>query len=446
MLAFAAGVSAQTPAREVQLRLDEAEAQALGGNAELSAAEARERGAAARARAARAFVWPSVEASAGFVRTDDPVGVFGTKLRQERFGEADFALPALNDPDAVSDWTAGLGTVWGVGDPARWAEGRAAEAMVEVAEARRDRTAEGVILRTRLIYLRAVAAREGRAAVAAEVEAARETGDRVARRVVEGLATEADGLRASAALADARARLRLAEAAYADALSELGVHLGWSPDSIPVPAAGLPEIVDRTADDPMGSDRADLRASSSGVAAAQARADALGAQRLPSLEAFGQLGTHAAGLTDDRAANWTVGVRVSVPLFTGFGLSAGQAAAREEARAIEVEHRERLLRAGAEVAAARRGVEAARDARDAARAAHEAAREAARLLGLRYEEGMATVADLLQAQSQAAGFDARRVEAEARWRMALAQLDFVLGRAPGTSPDERTDSPQGEDR
>ncbi|MBT8335110.1 MAG: TolC family protein, partial [Gemmatimonadetes bacterium] len=78
--------------------------------------------------------------------------------------------------------------------------------------------------------------------------------------------------------------------------------------------------------------------------------------------------------------------------------------------------------------------------------AHEAAGAAARLLGLRYEEGMATLADLLQAQSQAAGFEARLVEAEARWRMALSRLDFVLGTAPDTPIDERTDSPQGEER
>ncbi|MBT8335079.1 MAG: TolC family protein, partial [Gemmatimonadetes bacterium] len=251
-LALAAGASAQTPVREVVIRLDEAEGHALGGNAELVAAEARTRGAAARARAARSFRWPSVEASAGFVRTDDPVGVFGTKLRQERFGEADFAIPSLNDPEAVSDWTAGLGTVWGLGDPARWAEGRAAEAGVEAANAQRDRTAEGVVLGTRLIYLRAVAAREGRAAVAAEVAAALETEGRVVRRVAEGVATEADGLRATAAVADAQARLRLSEAAYADALSELGVHLGWAADSIPVPAPGLPTVVDRTEDAPAG--------------------------------------------------------------------------------------------------------------------------------------------------------------------------------------------------
>ena len=436
----------QEPAREIELRLEQAEAQAIRGNGVLAAAEARARGASEQARAARAFRWPGVEASAGFVRTDDPVGVFGTKLRQERFGEADFAIPSLNAPSAVSDWTAGLGAVWGVADPARWAEGRAAEAGARAADAQRARTAEGVVLGTRLIYLGAFAARGAREALVAEVDAARETEDRVTRRVAEGLATDADRLRATAAVADAQARLRIAEAEYADAVGDLAVQLGWGADSVPVPSPGLPTLADRSGAAPAGGDRADLRASAAALDAARAQADVFAAARLPSVEAFGHLGTHASGLTDDRAANWTVGVQVSVPLFTGFGLTAGRAAADEEARALEAEHRDRLLRAGAEVSAARRGVEAAEGARAAARSARDASQEAARLLALRYEEGMATLADLLRAQSQAAAFEARLVEAEARWLMGLARLDFVLGSAPGAASNDDSDSPQGDDR
>ncbi|MEQ9570067.1 MAG: TolC family protein, partial [Longimicrobiales bacterium] len=113
---------------------------------------------------------------------------FGTKLRQERFAEADFAIAALNDPDAVSDWTAGLGARWTVGDPVAWAERRAAGHAARAAGAREERTAEAVVLASRMAYLQAVAAREGRAALEAEVAAARATADRVGRRVDEVVA------------------------------------------------------------------------------------------------------------------------------------------------------------------------------------------------------------------------------------------------------------------
>ncbi len=419
--------AAQESPRYVELSLAEAETSALAGNPTLRAAGARNAGAQQRARAAAAYLWPSLEASVGVVRTDDPVGVFGSKLRQRRFGEADLALPALNDPSPVSDYTAGLGAVWSVGDRAKSAQRSVRRHEAEASAAMWTHTAEAVVLEVRIFYLQAVAAREATSALEAEVAAARETAQRVSLRVEEGMATEADRLQASAAVADATARLRLAEAAQADALGRLGVQLGWGPDSIPQPAPGLPDVVDRSEDAALEARRADLQASAASAEAARARAGAAAAARLPVVEAFGQVGVHDSRLFADRAANWTLGMSLRVPVFTGFALSATRRAAQAEAEAAAEGHRQRVLQAEAETGAVRRGVTAARESRDAARAARDASTEAARLLGLRFGEGMATLSDLLNAQSRAAGLDARLIEAEAHWRMQLARLDFVLG-------------------
>ena len=66
-----------------------------------------------------------------------------------------------------------------------------------------------------------------------------------------------------------------------------------------------------------------------------------------------------------------------------------------------------------------------------ARNAADAADEAVRLLRRRYEEGMATVADLLQAEAVAASLTTGVVDAEANLSVALAALDFVLGSGAG---------------
>ncbi len=437
---------AQTPPREIEVTLAAAEQAALAGNARLAAVGARTEGVHQTARAAGAFRWPGVEATAGLMRTDDPVGVFGTKLRQGRFGEADFALPALNDPRAVTDFTTGIGARWTVGDLSHWADLRATNHAARAADARQDRAADAVVLETRLIYLSALAARERVRAVESERAAVAATAARVERRVAEGLATDADRLQAVAALADATARLRLAEADQADARGALGVQLGWQRDSVPVPADELPRLVDRTDDLDQSPMRADLAASAADVEAARERASARAAARLPSLEVFGQLATHAPAMFDDPSADWTLGLQLRIPLFTGFGLEAGQSVAQAEARALDAEHGDRLLRAEAEVASARRAVVAYRESRDAQRAARDAALEAARLLELRYDEGMATLAELLQVQARAAGLDARWVDAQARWLMGLAQLDFALGPDPRAAPIHDSDSPEGEIR
>jgi outer membrane protein TolC len=417
------------------LTLAEAEAEALRGNRDLEAAEARRDAVDARARGSEAFLWPGLQANAGVLRTTDPVGVFGTKLRQERFTEMDFALPGLNQPDAVNDWTAGVGASWQIASPSRWFERGAARAGADAAGFSVQRTQEAVVFQTRVLYLRAIQAAGTLQAAQVALEAAQATAERVSRRVDEGMATEADRLQARAAASQAEAQVELAQAAVDDAADALGAHLGWGPERLPVPAETEPAFdleARPDADDPSSAgllERADLRASALGVQAVQAQARAVGAARLPSIEAFGQASAHTPAFDDATGTNWTVGVQLSLPIFTGFGLAAQHDAARAEARAAGAEHAQRVQQANVEVRAARRGLDAAQQALTAVEAAQQAATEAVRLLRRRHEEGMTTLADLLQAEARAAQLDARLVEARTGVLMARAYLDFAWGDA-----------------
>lgn len=416
---------------EVPLTLDQAVQAALEGNRGLAAARARTDAAELGADAAEGFLFPTLQATAGVLRTDDPVGVFGTRLRQRRFTQADFDVDALNDPDAVTDWTAGVGAQWDIARFDRWMERRAGKAEGRAARAMLDRTREGTVYRTRALYVGAVRAEATLDAFEAAEASARATTDRVRRRVAEGMGTEADLLQSEAALSGIQARLEHARAAVLNAREALGSWLGWSADRVPVPSEGA-DVLDTggapgavTPDELM--ERSDLVAGRAGLDAAEARARAVTASRLPALQAFGQLSTHAQGIGDDREANWSVGVQVSVPLFTGFSLTRGAEAARAQARALELDQAQREREAETEVLSARRGVDAARAALASARTANTAAAEAVRLLRRRYEEGMATVADLLQAEARAAELSTGVVDAEADLSLALATLDFVLG-------------------
>ena len=428
--------SADTVTQRVPLTLAEAEAEALEGNRDLEAAEARSEAAAAMARGSSAFLWPGLQADAGMLRTDDPVAVFGTKLRQQRFTEMDFALPALNQPDPVTDLNAGVGARWQIATPSRWYERSAAHAGADAAEFGLARTTEAVRFQTRVLYLQAVQAMGALTATTSALEAARATADRVTRRVGEGMGTEADRLQAQAAMAQAQARVEMARAGVDDATDALGAHLGWEAGRMPIPSEMEPELALPAAIDSQVSEmtqsilaRSDLRASALGVEAVEAQARAAGAARLPSLEAFGQLRAHTPGFDDDAGSNWTVGVQLSVPVFAGFGLAAQREAARAEARAAGAEHARRIQSAAVEVRSAQRGLDAAGQALVAVEAAQQAAAEAARLLRRRYEEGMTTLADLLQAEARAAQLDAQLVDARTGVLVARAYLDFAWGDA-----------------
>lgn len=53
--------------------------------------------------ASSAFL-PKLDLSETFMRSDNPVSVFGSKLNQRRFEASDFAIDKLNDPSPINDW------------------------------------------------------------------------------------------------------------------------------------------------------------------------------------------------------------------------------------------------------------------------------------------------------------------------------------------------------
>jgi outer membrane protein TolC len=173
--------------------------------------------------------------------------------------------------------------------------------------------------------------------------------------------------------------------------------------------------------------RSDLSSSLESVARAGDDVRRARAARLPTLEAFARVATHAPDLLGGREADVTVGVQVSVPLFMGGALASRADEARALERAARLEHDHRVLAARAQLREALRAVDAAARGARAADLARVAADEAHRLVRRRYQEGMATTVELLQAEARAAEYRTLSVDARVGYHQALAALTFVRG-------------------
>src|SRR6185369_9872325 len=89
----------QTP-----LTVTAAIARARAHNPDAGASAAAEREAAERLTQARAGYLPRVDVAESWQRSNQPVFVFSSLLAQRQFTAADFALNALNHPDAVDNF------------------------------------------------------------------------------------------------------------------------------------------------------------------------------------------------------------------------------------------------------------------------------------------------------------------------------------------------------
>jgi outer membrane protein TolC len=210
----------------------------------------------------------------------------------------------------------------------------------------------------------------------------------------------------------------------------LAVFLGGESEVLPVLTdsleVGLPEpasVQTPASFDPV--ERADLKALASARDAAEAGTKRATRSFLPEIGVFGNYGIHAADAFQNDGDNWTVGVGLTWNLFSGFSRSKDRQRAEAAQSIAETRYQEALRQANAELAAARDGLRAARQAVEASLAGRAAAEAGATLMKRRFEEGLATPADLLGAETRRAQAESQAIDAMAAFRMAEAQLRFV---------------------
>lgn len=418
-------LGAQSPTLSLREALGRATSDAYSNRVAGSLHEA----ARARAAATGRGVLPSVRGELGAIRTDDPLGAFGFLLRQRAVTPAAFDPAGLNRPAARTDvGTAVIGEIPLLNLDA-WSGRRAALRAAEAEGARADWTAATVQLEVVQGYLGAVLARERAAVLAAAVAAAHAHLRQAESALRNGVVTPSDVLLAQVRLGDLETQQRSADLEAWVARRRLALLLGAPGDS----AFALPGILPDVPDDGLVADlptierRGDVQAASLDAAAATAAATSRGAALLPRVNAFGRYEWHDPTAPLGGRPMWTVGVMASWSPFSG----GAELAARREARASADAARtgREALEAGArlEAVAAERALAVARLAVASTTRGAAQAVEAHRIVARKYEGGLATVAELLDAQATALGADLAASRARHDLLLALATLRHVRG-------------------
>jgi outer membrane protein len=417
--------AAQEP---LQLSLAEALTQAAAANPQAVGARWERAGREADALGAAAAFLPQISVELGGLRTDDPVAVFGTKLRQGRFSQTDFAIDALNFPNPVTDVSTVLSVEQPVFQPMELSDRRAARAGAEAARLAEERTGQAVAFDVIRGYFGARLSADRVGVLQESLAVAQETLGQVEKLRREGVVTVVDEQLAQSRVSELEAALATASAARTASADLLLALLGREPGSEVELTDSLALVESGPAD---SLERADLRALRAGLSARDAQVRRARSQWLPSLGAFGNFRWH----DDDFSVasgpqHWTAGLVVRWSPFRGLsdvGLLRRTEAEREAARA-ELEAAER--RARAEVRAAQAEREAARAGFAAAEAALVQAGQAARAARVRYAEGAALITELLAVRAAESVQRLARLQALYQARIADAALVLALGGTP----------------
>jgi len=383
---------------------------------------------------ARSFLLPHVNFSETATRGNDPVYVFGSRLRQQRFTEADFALNQLNSPLPFGNFATRFGGTWNLFDSfASWHGLTRSRIMSEAAKQQLNRTDQEVVFHVVESYDEALLAAKESDVAEQSVKTAQAIVERSQVRVESGLVVESDLLTAKVRLASrqqeairARNNLALARAQLNTAMGvpvESSFNLTQALTEPQFPALSLPEVEARAV-----ATRPDLKR----IAAQQ---DAQGQSVSIAKSAFGpQLNAFAGWEMDNPTFlaggggnNWVGGLELKIDLFDGGAKRA------ELSRQRALEEKGVAMKQAAtdgvrlEVRRAYYDVDASRQQVEVARASIVQSQDSLRINQDRYETGLTTITDLLSAEDAARRSQTDYWDAVYRLRTAYASLELADG-------------------
>ena len=402
-------------AQQTKLTLHQAVSIGLEKNPARKLAAADVASAEAGLRLSKMPLLPQIGFTEGFTRGNDPVYVFGTRLRQQRFQASDFSLNRLNRPTPIDNFNMSLAGRWTAFDSLH------TQYKMKHASLVKDSATSSAGRSDQEIIYHVISAYESVLMVGRDVEVAQHTVDtsqalmELSRnRVDTGLAVEADALSAAVNRATRQQELIEAQGRQATAWVEfeaaVGVSFAQGPESLEplvehaFSGSPLPEEITEAL-----KSRADLHSVAIQTLAQQTAVKSAKAEFGPRVDVFGSWQTDRQTIAGAGGNNWAAGGEIRIDLMPFEKRARLQ---QEKAGLMRAEASEASTRSIVRVEVSRAYYEhqSAEQTVVVARSARTQAAESLRILRNRYEAGLATLTEVLRVE------DADRQSQSGYWR------------------------------
>jgi outer membrane protein len=416
------------------LTLHDAANIALEKNPLRKAALADTKVTAAGVREAQSFLLPHVSFSEQVTRGNDPVYVFGSKLRQQRFTTGDFDLNKLNTPLPFGNFTTRFGGTWALFDSfASWHGINRAKEMNLAATHQLERTDQEILFRVVQSYYGVLLAAKQLEVAEQSEKTARSIMDRSQVRFDAGLVVESDLLSAKVRLAGREQDLIRARNNLELARMELNTAMGIPADTQYQPAdaleeknlatAALPELEQKAL-----TTRPDLKRIAAQQSAQELSIAIAKSSFGPRLNAFaGWELDNPTFLAGGGGNNWLGGIELQIDLFQGGAERAALSRERANAEKISALKEAAGDAVRLEVRRAYFDQDATRQEVEVARTAIAQAQESLRIIQDRYDGGLLTIIDLLGAEEAAHQSQTDYWRAVYQYHVSYANLELACG-------------------
>ncbi len=254
------------------------------------------------------------------------------------------------------------------------------------------------------------------------------------RRRESGLATVADVYRAETQVAQSQLNLTRSMGELEKSRGQLASVVGLpvnvaisvrpleQPPQIGEMATGISELLEKAK-----SSRPDLVAAEAQVLAAQANAKAVARAGLPSIEVTGA-GGHTL-FNDNRASvsNYSIGLALRIPIFTGFRDTYSTRQAQFQAEAAAANRDVLFRQAEVEVWQGFYDLNTATSSISSTQAQVRSSEQTSQATLARYQSGFGSILDLITAQQDESNARVQQIQSYLDWFTTLARLQVAVG-------------------
>ncbi len=420
----------QVPATE--LTLDQAVEKALTHNPGLQAAHFQTLSAREKIDQARSGALPQVYLQEQVSRTTNPMWAFGTRLNQESITAGDFDPNRLNDPDAITNYATTLSVIWPVYDSGKsWYGAQQARLNRDATNLSEERTRQQVIAGTITAYIRALLVREKQNVIAQILETARSHLKLVQSRYDGGFVAKSDLLRAQVHIADLEQQLAESKSQTDIAKCMLKIAMGGAGNlndtlTTPLePGAPIAGTLDGWISQAM-SHRPDLKQMTLQKRIVEKELAKSRAGRLPSVSLTGNYEINTDDF-EDTGNNYTLGAVASLPLFTSGRISSTIRESEANLKQIQAQLQAMEQRICGETRQAFFNVRSAWERIQVTQSAINQSLESLRIVRNRYNSGLFTITDLLNADVMVQQSQTNHLKAIHDYRAAGIHLELAAG-------------------
>lgn len=419
-----------------KLSLPQAVELALRSSPMVLQAQAQQEQAAAGRREAGAMRLPHLQVREVALRTDSPADAFGLQLMQERFSFPAFTMSDPNNPEPLNNYATEFEASWPVFTGGRVMAGIGqADRMATAAQAVSAHTQEAVALATASAYMDAVLAQRAVELAERAYATTKKHVDQAQAFFDAGMMVESDLLQAQVQLARMEEKVisvrNGARLARAGLFRVMGIAQDAAYELDPAVAEVQPrEVALAEALDGARGRRNDVKAVAAQVDAARLGVKRAQGEYLPEVFVMGKYALNADNVFGDDGDSFTLMAMARWNLWNWGQTRARVSGARAQHTAAQQAQRSHDNQVEFEVRQAWQQVEEARARHAVARGAVAQAEKALQILESRFEQGVARVTDLLDAETMLDDARVRELNAGFDLRRAARTLDFAVGLPP----------------